>query len=86
MFHILLSSWSSCSDLHLILWSPSDKLLTRFDNELAINLPVLIHCKMLDIFFVIPSPFLSILATFFSIGTVKVMYFSRVSPKQVNRF
>ena len=39
-------------------------------------------CKIY--FFVISSPFLSILVTFFSIGTVKVMYFSVFSPKQVN--
>ena len=41
---------------------------------------------MLDIFFVISSPFLSILVIYFSIGTVKVMYLSVFSPKQVNCF
>ena len=34
--------------------------------------------------FVISFPFLSILITSFSIGTVKVMYFSVFYPKQVN--
>ena len=37
-------------------------------------------------FFIIFSPFLSILVTFLSIGTVMVIYFSEFSPKQVNRF
>ena len=40
----------------------------------------------LDIFLVISSPFLSSLVTSFSIGTVKVLYFSVFSPKQVNCF
>ena len=47
---------------------------------------LLINCNMLDIFFVISSPFLSILVIYFSIGTVKVMYLSVFSPKQVNCF
>ena len=34
--------------------------------------------------FVISIPFLQILVTSFSIGTVKVMFFSVFSPKQVN--
>ena len=38
---------------------------------------------MKDIFFVISSPFLSILVTGFSIGTVKVIYYF-LFPKQVN--
>ena len=37
----------------------------------------------IDIFFVISSPFLSILITYFPIGTVKVMLFSMFSRKQV---
>ena len=41
---------------------------------------------MQDIFFVISSPFLSILVTSFSIGTLRAMYFSVFSPKQVNSF
>ena len=28
----------SCSYLHLILWIPSEKLLTKFDKKIAINL------------------------------------------------
>ena len=39
---------------------------------------------MEDIFFATTSPFVSILATSFSIATVKGMYFSVFSPKQVN--
>ena len=41
---------------------------------------------MRDIFYVIYSPFLSILVTSFSVGTVKVNYLSVFSPKQVNCF
>ena len=37
-------------------------------------------------FFVISTPFLSILVTSFTIGTVKVMSFLVFSPKQVNCF
>ena len=77
---------SLCPYLHLILWTPSEKLLTRFNNELAINLALLTNCNMQGIFFVISSPFLSILASSFSFGTVKVMYFSGFSPKQLNCF
>ena len=32
--------------LNLILWCPSNRLLTRLDNELAINLALSINCKM----------------------------------------
>ena len=46
-----------------------DRLLTRFDNELAINVALSINCKISDIFFVISSPFLPIFVTSFSIGT-----------------
>ena len=77
---------SLCPYLHLILWTPSEKLSTRFNNELAINLALLTNCNMQGIFFVISSPFLSILASSFSFGTVKVMYFSGFSPKQLNCF
>ena len=35
-------------------------------------------------FFVISSPFLLIFVTSFSVGTVKVIYFSVFSSKQVN--
>ena len=66
---------SSCLYLHLILWIPSDRLLTRFDNELAINLVLSVNCNIWDIFFVISSPILSIVVTSFFIGTVKVMHF-----------
>ena len=50
--------------------------MTRFDNELAINLA-------LSVLVIFPL-FLLILVTSFSIGIVKVMYFSVFSPKQVN--
>ena len=45
-----------------------------------------INCNLWDIFFVIPSPSLSILVTPFSIETVNAMYFSVFSAKQVNYF
>ena len=71
--------------LHLILWIPSEKLLTRFDNVLAINLALSINCNMYNMFFVISSPFLSFLVTSFSVGTIKIIYyFSMFSTKQVN--
>ena len=57
-----------------------------FDNELAINVALSISCNTWDIVFVIFSPFLSIIATSFSGGTVKVMYFWVLSPEQVNNF
>ena len=68
----------------LFLWIPSERLLTRFDNELAINLPLPINCRMYT--FSISSPFLLILVTSFSIGTEKVMYFSLFFPEQLNCF
>ena len=83
VLHFLLS----CPNSHLIPWIPSESLLTRFDKEIAINLALSVK----DIFFVyfvycifFSSPFLSILVTSFSIGTVNVISFSVFSPKQVN--
>ena len=72
--------------LLLTLWIPSERLLTIFNNELAINLVLSINCNMEDILFVIPSPFSSILVSSFSIVTVNVMFFSVFSPKQVIGF
>ena len=72
---------SSCPNLHLILWNPSETLFTRLDNELAIDLALPINCNITDIFFVICSPFLSILIMYFFTETVGVMYFSVFSPK-----
>ena len=70
---------SSCPNLHLVLGIRSEILLTKFDNELR-------NCNELDIFFVISSPFLLIILTSFSIWTVKAMYISVFSPRQVNCF
>ena len=36
-------SLSPCPNLNLILWIPSEKLLTGFDNELFINLALSIN-------------------------------------------
>ena len=44
------------------------------------------NCNMQDRFFVNSPPFLSILATFFAIRTLQVIYFPVFSPKQVNYF
>ena len=83
VFHIAYH----CVDIYVYINEfSSGRLLTKFDNELAINLALSINCNMKDIFFVISSPFLSILVTTFSNGTVKVMYFSVFSPRQVNCF
>ena len=60
--------------------------MTRFDNELAINLTLSIHCNMCDVFFNFFSLFLSIPVTSVSIGTVKVIYFSAFFTKQVKCF
>ena len=72
ILHVLLFL-SLCPNLHLIVRIPSEKLWTRSNNELVINLVLSINCNMYDIFFVIFSPFLSIIVTSFSIGTVKVI-------------
>ena len=42
--------------------------------------------KSLQTLFTNSSSFLSILVTSFSIGTVEIMYFPVISPKQVNCF
>ena len=62
------------------------KIMTKFDNELAINLALSINCSMYGIFHVIFSPLLPVLVTSFSIGTVKVIYFSLLFPKEVKKF
>ena len=69
----------------LILWSPSDRSLRRFDNELPINPALSINCNVY-IFFVTSSPILSTPVTSFPMGTVKVRYFPVFSPKQINCF
>ena len=75
-FHIFLSL---CSHLHLILWIPSEWLLTGFENELAINLVLSINCTLHDIFFANLFTFLSLLLTFFLLKTSS-------STEQVNCF
>ena len=60
--------------------------MTKFKNELAINLTLSMNCNMQDMLIVTSSPFLSILVTSFPIGTVKFMCFSVFSPQQVNCF
>ena len=48
------------------------KIITRFDNKLAINLALSINFSLLDMVFIVSSPFLLILLTAFVIGTEKV--------------
>ena len=43
----------SCPYFHLVLWITSARLLTRFDNKLAINIALSINCSLQDTFFVI---------------------------------
>ena len=75
ILHVSHFLWSS-PKLDLILWIPSERLLTRFDNELALNCALSISCNMQDKCFVISSLLLSILVMSFSIDTRKILYFS----------
>ena len=52
----------------------SDKLSTRFDNEICINLQLSINSSLYVVVLQLSCSFL--------IGTEKVMYFSVFSPKQ----
>ena len=68
--------WSSFLYLRSILWIPTE----RFNNELVINLSIsiIVICKI--IFFVICSPFLSILVIFFFYWNSKsYLFFSILS-------
>ena len=53
----------------------SAKLSIRFDNDLVINLTPSINCELLDMVFVISSPFLIILLILL-VGTEKTITFS----------
>ena len=57
---------------HLLLKIPSERLLTRLDNELDINLKLSINL----ILYFLPLSFL--------IGNEKVIYFPVFSPKHLN--
>ena len=74
---------SSCLYLNLSLWIPSERLFTRDDIEFNINLSLSINYTIQNIFFVVSSPFLPIPVTSLSSVTVKIIYFSVFSPKQV---
>ena len=67
--------------MHLSRWSPSDKLSTRLDNELDVNLKLI--DKFIDnkIYFVCDC--FTIISSFL-IGTEKVIYFSVFSQKHSN--
>ena len=64
----------------------SFKFLTRFHNKPGLNLALSIKLNLQNMFFEISSSFLSILVTSLSIRTVKVMYLSVFSLKEVNCF
>ena len=62
--------------MHLLHWNPSDKLLTRLDSEVDINLKLSINFSLYVIVLLLSSPFL--------IGTEKAIYFSVSSPEHSN--
>ena len=62
--------------MHLLQWNPSDKLSTRLDSEININLKLSINFSLYVI--------VSVLSSSFLIGTEKVIYFSLFSPKHSN--
>ena len=62
--------------VHLSVWSLSERLSTKFDNELDIDLK-------LSISFILSWINLR-LSNSFSIGTEKIIYCSLLSPKQSN--
>ena len=73
-----------CRYLHLIFWTLSARVLTKFDNKLAAPLALPINCNLYDIVFTISSQFLSIALISFVIGTKNVLCFSVFSPRQLN--
>ena len=60
------------------------RILTKFDDKLAINLALSINWNEKDVAFVNSCNLSSILVTSLSIGTTKVMHFSVFYPNQVN--
>ena len=62
--------------MDLSLWTLSDKLSIRLDNELGINLKLSINFVLYEIFLPLLNSFL--------IDTEKVIYFSVFSPKHSN--
>ena len=62
--------------MHLLQWNPSDKLSTRLDSEVDINLKLSINFSLYEIILLLSSSFL--------IGTEKVIYFFVFSPKNSN--
>ena len=78
-----------CPNFHFILWIPSERLMTRFDKEFPVNFELSRAINKLQYarhIFVICPPSLSILVTYFSTRTAKVMYMSAFSPNKVNCF
>ena len=71
-----MQSREDLQSMHLLQWNPSDKLSTRLDSEVDINLKLSINFSL----YVIVLP----LSSSFLIGTEKVIYFSVFSPKHSN--
>ena len=74
--HFRLSYNQERQSMHLLQWNPSDKLSTRLDSEVDINLKLSINFSLYVIVLLLSSSFL--------IGTEKVIYFSVFSPKHSN--
>ena len=68
----------------MFLISSAGKLLTRFDNELDINLKLSINLILYDISTVLSLPSLSIFVICFLIDTEKLIYLSAFPPKHLN--
>ena len=62
--------------MHFLQWNSSDKLSTRLDSEVHINLELSIKLSSYVIVLLLSGSFL--------IGNEKIMYFSVFSPKHSN--
>ena len=69
--------------LHLILRNILARLLTKLNNELAVNILLSINFNFVDMDFVVCSLFLSILLTSFSVCKKRLNIFHYLFPKQV---
>ena len=69
-------SYSQEKTYNLLQWNPSDKLSTRLDSEVDLNLKLSINFSFYVIALLLSSSFL--------IGTDKVIYFSVFSSKHSN--
>ena len=77
---------SSCPNLHLIFWIPSERLLKRFDDEISIKLVLSINYNMQVIFSCNLFPIFINSGNFFFYWNFIDYAFSVFSPKQTNCF